>query len=1297
MLNKFGRNKKIIISVIFIALFSSAFIFNRAFSYDSDIAHPNIAVLAAELYNQNTKQQLTKEEIDWIRQGAFDEDKPIRWMNHFYDPINNRGVYYVWQYQMSSKKWAQSSSFQEVYTLGDFSWQRAIYDYQHGNKEQALIGLGHILHLISDASVPAHTRNNPHEFGDSYEQFVKYNWDILLKGLEKVEKPIMYFDNLDDYFDSMAGYTNKNFYSDGTLDDKNYAEIPFESYEKINDGTRAIFKSQDGINIYIKKNEDKNWKSKVIKLFSFNSKKIIKDPLILTSYTKHLLPKAIGHSAGIIDLFFKEVEKEQDFSSFNFGKYREKWLNTEHAMNYLAGVTMDKIIDFKNRNNIGPFNVVYADKNTVLKIMSDEPVIDEPLDDDQDKEDAEEKPLPNPPPDVKPGQALVGEGNEIVTSPNPSLEKEGDEDDEPLPSPLLVGEETGLQGDLSTPMVTEGREKPSGEFSFVFGAGGELSGPLPNPPLQGEGNDDETATTTEDIVDDGPHLNPPLVGEEDEEEDTVPPNVNLSLSNLQISTSTTSTIDISWSSDASDLAYYNIEYKTTGLLRPVGLVMTGEDESQILPMTGGDWVEFVTSTTSTAKTINVQNYQTYSFRVNAIDINDNTSDWTQKSITVDWSKSVVINEVAWMGTASYQSNDEWIELYNNTDTDIDLAGWSLTVSGKKINWYHHQQAGLSAQAGSTSSTIPAHGYYLLERTDDKTLSLPADAFFSISYGLKNNGEDLILLNNNGEIIDQVDASERWFAGENSGKYRTMGRINSNAPGSLASNWQTTMFFTYKGRGDSVQYIFGSPKQPNIGYQYLNQIKSTYDWDDENTLILSKENSPYIYTTLDVPVGYTVKVEAGAVLVGAGDETYINVSGVFIVEGSADDPVIFTSRKDINNFDCENANFLFGLERNCQADESLPGEAQGAKSGDWSRIAIKEGGKFTANNTKFLYGGRKYYQYGFNGKFPSRIIDNIGGEVNISDSSFEYSYTNVNETLRYYDAIVYTVGNTQNSATTTLNNIIFDTGHRAVANDSAYTKISIKNSEFKNFSSVEGPFFFKNTLPELDNITFTSNTSDVIYLYGLVVDGDRTLKANNEYNISNLIINTSSTLDIEEGVVINMWDRGIIRVDGGLNINGTAEHPVNILPLIQGNKWGGIVFNNSTSTISYTNLDKGGLDTVYKDREGGVIVLNNSNVKLNNVELTNARRPFNMLHSTDSHLSLRDSLISWDGPMSNNNWYIRGVVLNGGHLNLDNTYFNEMGGALVGSNGATVEVENMTLGHFTNIKDYWSPVDLINIL
>jgi hypothetical protein len=75
---------------------------------------------------------------------------------------------------------------------------------------------------------------------------------------------------------------------------------------------------------------------------------------------------------------------------------------------------------------------------------------------------------------------------------------------------------------------------------------------------------------------------------------------------------------------------------------------------------------------------------------------------------------VVINEVAWGGTAAGGA-DEWIELRNTTTGTIDLNSWTLR----------------SLSDGSPTivltGTIAPGGYYLLERTDNNTVSdIPAD-------------------------------------------------------------------------------------------------------------------------------------------------------------------------------------------------------------------------------------------------------------------------------------------------------------------------------------------------------------------------------------------------------------------------------------------------------------------------------------------------------------------------------------------------------------------------------------------
>jgi hypothetical protein len=130
---------------------------------------------------------------------------------------------------------------------------------------------------------------------------------------------------------------------------------------------------------------------------------------------------------------------------------------------------------------------------------------------------------------------------------------------------------------------------------------------------------------------------------------------------------------------------------------------------------------------------------------------------------------VVIHEVAWMGTST-SSNDEWIELFNNTAGDINLGGWTLTAAD-------------GTPSIPLSGTIPAGGHFLLERTDDSTVpGVAADQIYTGALG--NTGEDLVLQDSLAALQDQVDA---WHAGDNTTK-ATMQRVDPLVAGTVPSNW-----------------------------------------------------------------------------------------------------------------------------------------------------------------------------------------------------------------------------------------------------------------------------------------------------------------------------------------------------------------------------------------------------------------------------------------------------------------------------------------------------------------------------
>lgn len=144
---------------------------------------------------------------------------------------------------------------------------------------------------------------------------------------------------------------------------------------------------------------------------------------------------------------------------------------------------------------------------------------------------------------------------------------------------------------------------------------------------------------------------------------------------------------------------------------------------------------------------------------------------TATNVNAAGTANVVINEIAWMGT-SMDYNDEWIELYNNSGSPVVLDDWKLNAAD-------------GTPSITLSGTIPAYGYYLLERTDDQSVSgTVADLIYSGALG--NTGEHLKLIDLAGSVIDEVDT---WYAGDNTAK-ATMERIDPNVGGTSSSNWAT---------------------------------------------------------------------------------------------------------------------------------------------------------------------------------------------------------------------------------------------------------------------------------------------------------------------------------------------------------------------------------------------------------------------------------------------------------------------------------------------------------------------------
>ncbi len=122
-------------------------------------------------------------------------------------------------------------------------------------------------------------------------------------------------------------------------------------------------------------------------------------------------------------------------------------------------------------------------------------------------------------------------------------------------------------------------------------------------------------------------------------------------------------------------------------------------------------------------------------------------------------------------------NQEYLELYNRSDFDLDLSGWKLTL-GSTIKTF-------------PQTTLPAKGFLILGAAAAQAEFAPYGAFVGFSsFSLVNTGTTLVLKESSGKIIHSVTYSDSWY--ENSFKKDggwSLEMVDVLNPCSEASNWR----------------------------------------------------------------------------------------------------------------------------------------------------------------------------------------------------------------------------------------------------------------------------------------------------------------------------------------------------------------------------------------------------------------------------------------------------------------------------------------------------------------------------
>ncbi|MBI3617912.1 MAG: hypothetical protein HY210_06830 [Candidatus Omnitrophica bacterium] len=268
--------------------------------------------------------------------GSVAEDNNGRFVYHFYDPLNEKGLAGfdpapVWGYRHTTP------------FFNEFSWveaRDALYagltsetlEAREKSYAKVFRSLGQIIHLVEDMAQPSHVRNDPHSshyesqagaflLNPSHlEEWAQSNSGYVTTFANTASGPRSVV-SFDDPFETLALYSNENFFSDDTIF-KNYA-LPAKDETNYTDsflqtgilGQPAQVLAEDG-HIYevpyitktsggYKLAQVGYFGQSLVQLNEFRDLAFQIDDEVARENAQILIPQAVAYSAGLLDYFFR--------------------------------------------------------------------------------------------------------------------------------------------------------------------------------------------------------------------------------------------------------------------------------------------------------------------------------------------------------------------------------------------------------------------------------------------------------------------------------------------------------------------------------------------------------------------------------------------------------------------------------------------------------------------------------------------------------------------------------------------------------------------------------------------------------------------------------------------------------------------------------------------------------------------------------------------------------------------------------------------------------------------------------
>jgi len=362
---------------------------------------------------------------DWIAAGGDG-----RFSNHFYDPQNyGKSLTIGYEQNVDAITWATTGATLGVsptdkrsnyYSLDSareymrLGFTESGKDDRKNYQAKMFVAVGHILHLMNDMNVPAHTRDDAHPNGDALE--------VWMRGGEKADETTGYrvigsslnnndskvttrassatpykYNNYKEgtlrfYMGKEAKFTGTHFFSSpyritaidsiGTIEQKNYRPTPDETTlsEEIDLG-RGIKKQYIQSKLLSEHNKlgiviNSFITKKMMALHSGNFKiynriiKIDADYSVLQDNGYHLIPRAVSNASGFVNYFFRGKMQATGINSCSItitNNSNASLVADNSVVTFAQGGTIDIFYDDKdgNRESIFGLHGAYTLENNL--------------------------------------------------------------------------------------------------------------------------------------------------------------------------------------------------------------------------------------------------------------------------------------------------------------------------------------------------------------------------------------------------------------------------------------------------------------------------------------------------------------------------------------------------------------------------------------------------------------------------------------------------------------------------------------------------------------------------------------------------------------------------------------------------------------------------------------------------------------------------------------------------------------------------------------------------------------------